>query len=194
MWYFRKYFGYQVSGLEYVDWCAAAVEQSFADFEVPVEVFQEDLFSIRSNFLKRRFDVVFSRGFVEHFHDTKMLLKCHAELCRPGGYVVILIPNHAGIYGRIMKLVAPEKHEMHNLMDIEQLFEGADMAGVVPVSRGSAGRAGFWNTCLYETVKPKGRFWYTLVRGACWLLEPGARLLPRSKALSPNIYLVARVP
>ncbi|MCZ6765725.1 MAG: class I SAM-dependent methyltransferase [bacterium] len=45
MWYFHHYFGYQVSGLEYVDWCCDKARELLAGAGVPGDVIHGDLFT-----------------------------------------------------------------------------------------------------------------------------------------------------
>ena len=194
MWYFNRYHGYSISGLEYVDWCAAAVRRAFDQRGVATSVYERDFFATDGLDEMPSYDVVFSNGFVEHFEDTEFVVRQHARYCKPGGLVVILLPNHSGVYGDIMKKVAPDKHRIHNLMDGAQLFDAANAVGLERIAEGYAGRLGFWNTCLYETVYPKGRLAYLSVRAPGWVLERVGRVLPNSKSLSPNIYYIGRVP
>jgi len=75
--------------------------------------------SIRIDFLKdlppRKFDVVGSFGFVEHFTNLREVLSRHVELVNEGGYVVIGVPNFRwGQY--LIRLVLDRKTlNRHNL-------------------------------------------------------------------------------
>jgi 2-polyprenyl-3-methyl-5-hydroxy-6-metoxy-1,4-benzoquinol methylase len=42
------------------------------------------------------FDVVISLGFIEHFADPKPIFIRHLDLLKPGGYLVLEVPNMAG--------------------------------------------------------------------------------------------------
>jgi len=43
------------------------------------------------------FDIVISRGFIEHFNNSQEVVKRHLELLSEGGYLVVEIPNLRGL-------------------------------------------------------------------------------------------------
>lgn len=62
----------------------------------------------------RRFDVVSSFGFIEHFTNWHEVLAGHADLVAPGGYLVIEAPNMAGLVQRVLRrLFEPEDLKRH---------------------------------------------------------------------------------
>ncbi len=69
----------------------------------------------RADFLKwqpdRRYDIVGSFGFIEHFDDPDTVIRRHFELVEPDGWVIITMPNFA----RGQKL-------LHWIMDRRNLF------------------------------------------------------------------------
>lgn len=69
------------------------------------------------------FDVVFSSGFIEHFNDPTEIIDIHLALVKPGGVVLIVIPNYGGVYGKLQKIFSPENLLLHNLkiMNVENL-------------------------------------------------------------------------
>lgn len=44
-------------------------------------------------FTDNSFDIVFSLGVVEHFRETMSAMREHFRICKPGGKVVIVVPN-----------------------------------------------------------------------------------------------------
>jgi 2-polyprenyl-3-methyl-5-hydroxy-6-metoxy-1,4-benzoquinol methylase len=46
----------------------------------------------------RKFDVVCSFGFVEHFEDFSNVIERHLDLVNDGGYVLIAAPNFRGLF------------------------------------------------------------------------------------------------
>lgn len=76
-----------------------------------------------------RFDVVWSAGVIEHFRNPRDIIGYHVELLRPGGTLVVSIPNFHGIMHPCHAAFAPEILAVHNL-DImrrpafEALFAG----------------------------------------------------------------------
>ncbi len=46
---------------------------------------------------KQGFDAVISRGFIEHFSDVDAVIDRHMEILKPGGLLIISIPNLSGV-------------------------------------------------------------------------------------------------
>ena len=193
MWYFNKYFGYQVSGLEYVDWCCESTREKLQTVGIEGEVIHGDLFEYNPSSAKKLWDVVASFGFIEHFTDVVPVIKKHLDLLKPDGYLILVIPNHHGLNGRILKNVDTAKYKIHNLMSYDEMRQALKITGKARViSGGYFGRIGFWNTDLYPLLKKKGRLIYIPVRGILWMCERVGRILPNSAFLSPNIAMVAK--
>jgi 2-polyprenyl-3-methyl-5-hydroxy-6-metoxy-1,4-benzoquinol methylase len=91
-------FGYDVHGVEYSQ---SGVEVNRAHFEkcgLPPENIQlgdffDDAF-LETN--RGRYDMVLSRGFIEHFTDPEAVIDRHVELLKPGGTLIITIPHLLG--------------------------------------------------------------------------------------------------
>jgi SAM-dependent methyltransferase len=194
MWYFRKYFGYRVSGLEYVRWCCEHASALLAREGVEAEVIEGDLFAFECDDRYPGWDVVASSGFIEHFTDPAEPIARHLRLLRRGGYLVLVVPNHATVYGKIMKKVAPEKFSIHNRMTLDDALSSLHRAGPCKlVFSGYMGRLGFWNSCLYEVAKKRTGRAYPLVRAPLWALEhAGQWLLPNTAFLSPSFLVIAQ--
>jgi SAM-dependent methyltransferase len=68
---------------------------------------------------KGYFDIVVSRGFIEHFTDVEDVIEKHIDLLAKGGYLIVSIPNLRGANYILMRLFHRELIPMHNL-DIMQ--------------------------------------------------------------------------
>lgn len=192
MWYFHHYYGYQVSGLEYVEWCCERSRELLADVGVDADVIHADLFAYEPP-ADALWDVVGSFGFIEHFSDTAAVIERHLALVKPGGYLVLVIPNHHGINGRILRTVDPDKYETHNLMSYEDMERGVlDVGGADILEGGYLGRFGLWGTGLYARLARRPRYQYRAVRAPLWVAEHLGRLLPNTPYLSPSAALIAR--
>jgi len=64
---------------------------------------------------KERFDVVISRGFIEHFTDVEPVIDRHLDLLAPGGYLLVSIPNLRGFNYPVARLLHKEVIPLHNL-------------------------------------------------------------------------------
>jgi SAM-dependent methyltransferase len=154
-------------------------------------VIHADIFSYAPG--DRRWDVVGSFGLVEHFDDPAQVIRRHLELLVPGGYLVLAIPNHAGINGQILDRVDRHKSSLHNHMSYEDLERSVRSAGSVEILEGGYfGHFGFWNTGIYGKLNAIHRGLYLGARLALSPLERLGALLPDTKRFSPNSALIAR--
>ena len=81
----------------------------------------EDIF--QTTLPEATFDVVISSGFIEHFEDPAEIIDVHIKHVKPGGVVLITIPNYGGIYGSLQNFFNPDNLHLHNLnmMSIDAL-------------------------------------------------------------------------
>jgi len=87
----------------------------------PENIFNADLFD--SEFQEQHrssFDVVISRGFIEHFTNMNEVMDAHLNLLKQGGYLVVSVPNFRGIYYLWIYLFRRSVLEWHNL-DVMEL-------------------------------------------------------------------------
>ena len=84
--------------------------------ENTIQCIHTDFFSFTP---ERRYDVVFSSGFIEHFEDTGDVIKRHVDLLSEDGQLLILIPNFLGLNGMIQRKLDRENLEAHNLKSME---------------------------------------------------------------------------
>jgi 2-polyprenyl-3-methyl-5-hydroxy-6-metoxy-1,4-benzoquinol methylase len=84
--------GYEAHGLDFA--CEPSdIEALLRRHKVNVgEIHKADFLAWRP---ERRFDIVASFGFIEHFSDPLGLARRHFELAAPGGTVVLGVPNFA---------------------------------------------------------------------------------------------------
>jgi 2-polyprenyl-3-methyl-5-hydroxy-6-metoxy-1,4-benzoquinol methylase len=127
--YLAKEFGYTVSGIDYSD----RLEYTRANLRyhsVAVEeLHQADLFAFRPT---RQYDLVFSAGFVEHFTDHLLVIQKHAELAKPGGLVVIMVPNLTHVHKVLCSTFDRKSFDAHvlTLMNRKTLSDTLRAAGL----------------------------------------------------------------
>jgi 2-polyprenyl-3-methyl-5-hydroxy-6-metoxy-1,4-benzoquinol methylase len=102
-----------VCGLDYSEPGVAFSRELFSKLNLSGEIRCENIFT--TTFPEASFDLVYSLGVIEHFDDARTIVEKHLFLTKPGGSVVITIPNFGGIYGRIERHFSPELLNMHNL-------------------------------------------------------------------------------
>ena len=59
------------------------------------------------------FHIVYSLGFIEHFKELNIVVKKHTELLKPGGILLLGVPNLGGIYSFLLKKTASQ-HLAHS--------------------------------------------------------------------------------
>jgi len=119
--YFRKYFGFAVSLLDYhIDKKIIDKLSAINHLDSDITIIEADLFRYNSD---AKYDIVFSSGFIEHFDDTQQIVKRHLDLAKNNGYVVIGLPNFRGLNGLLQKIFDPDNLRAHNLecMDVHYL-------------------------------------------------------------------------
>ena len=125
--YMLNQFHYSVHSLDYSGIGNQKTIETFKKAGREVEVFERDLFS--DNLDLPLFDIVYSLGFIEHFDDPSKAIEKHLSLLKPGGILMIGVPNLTGIYHVFLKFLSPSHDKSHNLkiMDLNNwsLFENA---------------------------------------------------------------------
>jgi SAM-dependent methyltransferase len=143
------------------------VEYSDVGVEVNREVFKQNGFNpdnvIHADFFseeftaeyRNKFDAVISKGFVEHFEDVKYVIEKHLHVLRPGGHLVVTIPNLWGVnnvFARFFDENAIPRHnvsimrkavygELFTCDDLQRIF--CDYYGTFSFYLFTAGRAAF---------------------------------------------------
>ncbi|MCF6170798.1 MAG: class I SAM-dependent methyltransferase [Bacteroidales bacterium] len=111
--WFHKTLGYEVSCLDYSDEGCKKTRENFKLLNIRGKVYQGDLFS--DTIQLPRFDVVCSFGFIEHFSDLNGVVGKHLEFLKPGGILLLGVPNLLGINHWFLKRLAPDLLKGHNL-------------------------------------------------------------------------------
>ncbi len=148
---------YTPFGLEYSPAGAEATRRTFQREGIdPGNVIEGDLFDealmVRQ---EARFDVVFSRGLIEHFTDPRLAIAQHVRLAKEQGLVVITIPTLTGIHYAMTRMLMPHQIPLHNLTimrlrEFRSLFEGSGLEEI------HCGYGGGVNLLVSYTPHPAG--------------------------------------
>jgi len=103
----------EVSGLDYSPHGVESAKRLFESCHVRADLRCEDVF--KTSFSDGSFDFVYSLGVIEHFADPRDLLRRHLALARPGGVVLVAVPNYGGVYGHLQRHFDPRNLDIHNL-------------------------------------------------------------------------------
>jgi SAM-dependent methyltransferase len=92
--WFNREFGYQAAGCDTSPRGLALTRQNLAMNGVEADLYEADLMS--ETLPEHAFDVIFSLGVIEHFTDPVPIIRRHLALLKPGGTLVLEVPNFAG--------------------------------------------------------------------------------------------------
>ena len=111
--FFHEKLGYAVDGIEYVSSACRKTEENLAACGTKGRVFQQDFF--HNDLPKHSYDAVLSIGFIEHFTDLDPVVTGHIALLKPGGVLILAVPNLRGLHGAVERLTDPNTLAVHNL-------------------------------------------------------------------------------
>ncbi len=199
--YIGQKFGHEVFGTDFSWGGCRLLRANLALVGVQGGVVCEDLF--QSSLGAETFDLVYSSGLIEHFEDTRSVIAEHLRLVKPGGRLVLIVPNFQGVQGKIVKKLAPPLWKVH------QIFGPGDLGAIL-------------KSLGLEQIRSEylGSFYIHIGRGHEWpaihgwppflqlLLHASVRLLnalislafrlspvrPHSQALSPAFFAVGTKP
>jgi SAM-dependent methyltransferase len=117
--YVHRSLGYRVSCIDYSEIGCAKTVENFGLLGIPGHVIRADITADVGEL--PTFDVVYSLGLIEHFVDRRRIVENHVRLVRPGGYLVLGVPNFRGLTGWFMRVLAPETYATHEIaaMDLD---------------------------------------------------------------------------
>ena len=127
--YFHRTYGYKVSGVDYlpagIEYTKKNLSLNRADYE---DLYCKDVLKLET---EKRYDIVFSVGFIEHFTDVNPILESHLYLVAPGGYIIVGMPRfYSVVYALQSRFDAVSENKIlpsHNL-DVMKLSVLHDFA------------------------------------------------------------------
>jgi 2-polyprenyl-3-methyl-5-hydroxy-6-metoxy-1,4-benzoquinol methylase len=159
------------------------------------EVVCENL--LQSSLAEGAFDVVYSAGVAEHFEDQRAVVAAHLRLVKPGGWLVITVPNLDGIQGRFFRQLAPSLWKKHVVLGPNDLAGAFTDLGLTDVRSGFLGsfflRIG--RDPQWTGIQPWPRWLRSLVYWAVRLGNAAVSLAcrlspwrPHTRTLSPSVF------
>lgn len=115
--YMQRRFGYIPYGVEYTESGAELNRRNFAANGIDEsQVIHADVFDkeFQSEY-HEQFDVVMSHGLIEHFTEMDDIIRAHTDLLKPGGYLLLTVPNFRWLNYLMIKFFAPQAIVAHNL-------------------------------------------------------------------------------
>ncbi len=191
--------GCRVSGL---DREASAVDLAMANMRgagARGDILCRDAFVTAANAdLLGRFDLVYSRGLLEHFADIVDCLRRVRPYLRPDGIILTTVPNLQGVNWTLQRFGDLRVLETHVVYDVELLRRRHEEAGFDSLA---AGYLGSYDAFLSESAPGTAR-WRRMTHGAlcrassviadrCRRMTYGRAAL-RGRWFAPYVYYVGR--
>jgi SAM-dependent methyltransferase len=111
---------FSVSGIEYNQLGVDALRQNLKLLGIePLELIYGDFFELEP---RQDFDIVMSLGFIEHFKDPVTVIRRHIDWLRPGGILIIGVPNFTGLHGIFQRILDKSIYDAHNTAVMSKKF------------------------------------------------------------------------
>ena len=150
-----------------------------------INIIEGDVFDLS---VDKKFDVVMSAGFIEHFSDVPSVVDKHVDYLKPNGILIMSVPNLLGLNGLLQKVVDRETYDTHFLetMYDQKLKEIVNSRGLDIEYISYHSKFGVW----LEDINNKPRW----VRRLVYLINIIGKFLVRfeSRVFSPYLIVVAK--
>jgi 2-polyprenyl-6-hydroxyphenyl methylase/3-demethylubiquinone-9 3-methyltransferase len=110
--YLHRRFGCRCAVVDSSPHGCELTRRNFDLLGIPVDVHEDDVLHPRGDL--GRFDLVYSLGLIEHFLDITGVVAAQARLVRPGGKLILGVPNLRGVNGWFARRLAPRRLALHN--------------------------------------------------------------------------------
>jgi len=119
--YLASNLGYQPSGVEIDKGRCELTRRNLKSQNLKAHIIQEDIFKIN---LKKKFKVIISCGFIEHFEGKKLeeLLKIHSDLIKKDGVIFLSFPNFRYLNFLFAYFFRKDVLDQHNLKIMNKDF------------------------------------------------------------------------
>jgi SAM-dependent methyltransferase len=121
------------------------------------------------------FDVIFSAGFIEHFDDAAAVTRTVARALRPQGVIITLVPNFAGMWGRVQEWIDADLYRLHTIYTPASLDAMHAQAGLTPLRPARA--FGGFGPLVVNYTRPLGGVppaLRTALVGGMWAIQQSA--------------------
>ena len=154
--YFNKQFGYSITGLDF-----SVNKKIFFDVMNMNGIKNFDFISedITEYTPRKKYDLVTSFGFIEHFNDIEEILSKHVEFMSDNGKLLVTVPNFRYFQWLYHRIFDPRNLAFHNLeaMDTKKIDIYLNRMGLKKILAQPYGYAQFW----FEDVIDNFFIWKT---------------------------------
>jgi len=180
-------FGYTVEGIDYVKGAAHTTTTTLEKFGIKnAKIYEYDFL----NWVPPKlYDLTCSFGFIEHFIDVDPIVDKHVQALKPGGTLILEIPNFSGIQFWLRHFLDQANLERHNtkIMNLDYFIYTAERHNLsISCLEYTGGLFDFW----WENERPSflQKILFSIIRPIAFL----ARRIPiKCRLTSPFIILIA---
>lgn len=195
--YFARRYGFAVTGIDYSErGCEKAAAVLRRD-GITGEIVKADFTEPPAQLLQA-FDVGVSFGVAEHFEDTAECLASFRRFLKPGGMLVTLVPNLAGLVGTLQKTFDRGVYDIHVVLEPTTLADAHRRAGLEPIDTRYLVCSNFGIVTIQASrsspVRRALRLALMGVSAALWLVDRHITNLGEARLLSPYVACCARDP
>jgi len=139
---------------------------------------QSDITALR----EKRFDTIVSLNALEHIYDDASALRSMAEIVRPGGHLILLVPAHPRLYGEYDRI---EGHfRRYTKSTLTKLLRSAALDSCSLRYFNALGAIGWWAKYKLMRQSIHGQRDFRLMNAAVPFLRPLERIIPPPFGLS----------
>lgn len=191
--YMQQKYACEPWGVEYTEEGVGLNRYLFESFNISSNnIFHLDLFDVQESGLAEKFDNLISFGVIEHFEEPEKLIENHLQWVRPGGKVLIVIPNLQFMYLTWNKIFNNEIVKIHNinLIKNDNLFRIASrVTNIKIIEKGYFGS--FDYGLLTHTNQFLARAMISILYRSKKVYQPILdKLFKNAKLISPYQYLI----
>lgn len=118
--YLCNEFNYRPEGIDYVEDAVEITKNTLIKNGLSDStIYKEDFFTWNP---KKKYDLVCSFGFIEHFNDVRVVIDKHVSLLKDNGKLIIEVPNFANGQYLLHKFLDKENFERHNTESMNLKF------------------------------------------------------------------------
>lgn len=187
--YFNQNFDCDICGVDYSAVGCKLAQRNLELTKTPGTIICDDIFKCEK-LEKESFDSVFSQGFIEHFDQTEKVIAKHIDFLKPGGKLIIGLPNMLGFHGFIFRVFNRElfyKHKQLTRKMVEECFSNlgiqimeSSYIGVIQLESG--GKPKYIQPLFYALNK----ILYVILRTL--------NIFSESQYVSPYIVIIGKKP
>lgn len=172
--YWAQEYQMDVAGLDYAPLRLQEAKRNLTAVGFDGDLRCADIRNVQQDWIGR-FDVVYSRGVVEHFIDPSMVLDIATSYLKPDGYLITTVPHLKGFWGNTDRRLAGFSEYPYVRMDLADLWTAHRLAGLRVVQSG-----------YFRLLDPGVLNWSRTPKRVQWLVAHYLSLTSRARKWEPK--------